>query len=286
MNVADLSLLIGQILPEPHAGLLSGILFGTKATIAPALKDALITTGTIHVTALSGANITILVSLVGTLLLLIFSRQITAVLTCGIIIGFVLFVGPSASVVRAAIMGVLTLSSTVFGRQYAALLSLCIAVVVMLVVNPSWLTDLSFQLSVLSTLGVILFFKKQRLSYAEWKKQQVKAQAEMPSFVKKIGTVFYGLIEDDLRMTLSAQVFTIPIILFAFGRLSLVAPLANVLIGFLIPPLTALGLFAVAFGLVWFPLGQIAGWFLWVMLSYILFIVELCARLPFASISW
>jgi competence protein ComEC len=282
MSVSDLSLLIGQILPEPHAGLLSGILFGTKATIAPALKDALITTGTIHVTALSGANITILVSLVGTLLLLVFSRQITAVLTCGIIIGFVWFVGPSASVVRAAIMGVLALSSTVFGRQYAALLSLCIAIVAMLVIHPSWITDLSFQLSVLSTLGVVLFCKKPLLDYATWKKQQ----AEKPPMYVKSVKILYRLIEDDLRMTLSAQVFTIPLILFAFGRLSLVAPFANVLIGFLIPPLTALGLIAVALGRVWLPLGQMAGWFLWVMLSYILFVIEFCARLPFASVSW
>lgn len=282
MSVSDLSLLIGQMLPEPHAGLLSGILFGTKATIAPALKDALIATGTIHVTALSGANITILVSLVGTLLLIIFSRQITAVLTCGIIIGFVWFVGPSASVVRAAIMAVLTLFSTVFGRQYTALLSLGFAVFAMLFVNPSWLFDLSFQLSVLSTLGVVLFCKKRMLDYATWKKQQ----EEVPSFPKKTATILYRLVEDDLRMTLSAQVFTIPVILFTFGRLSLVAPLANVLIGFVIPPLTALGLIAVALGLVWLPLGQIVGFFLWVMLSYILFVVELCARLPFASISW
>ncbi|MBI5613766.1 ComEC/Rec2 family competence protein [Candidatus Gottesmanbacteria bacterium] len=282
MSVSDLSLLIGQMLPEPHAGLLSGILFGTKATIAPALKDALITTGTIHVTALSGANITILVSLVGTLLLTFLSRQITAVLTCGIIIGFVLFVGPSASVVRAAIMAVLTLSSTVFGRQYSALFSLGIAVVVMLLIYPSWLSDLSFQLSVLSTLGVVLFCKKRLLDYESWKKQQT----ERPTLLKKGATILYRLVEDDLRMTLSAQVFTIPLIFFTFGRLSLVAPLANVLIGFLVPPLTAFGLFAVVLGLVWLPLGQILGWGLWVMLSYILFVVEFCARLPFASISW
>jgi competence protein ComEC len=282
MSVADLSLLIGQILPEPHAGLLSGILFGTKATIVPVLRDALIATGTIHVTALSGANITILVSLVGTLLLTIFSRQITAVLTCGIIIGFVWFVGPSASVVRAAIMAVLTLFSTIFGRQYTALLSLGFAVIIMLGMNPRWMFDLSFQLSVLSTLGIVLFCTKKQLDYEEWKKQQ-KELAEFPRhFVK----TFYRLIENDLQMTLSAQVFTIPVILFTFGRLSLVAPLANILIGFVIPPLTVVGLLAVTLGFLWLPLGQMAGWVLWVLLSYILFVVELCARLPFASIAW
>ena len=157
MSVADFSAVVNGILPEPHAGLLNGMLFGAKATLSKDLYDQLIQTGTLHIIALSGMNITILTNLVGITLLRFVSRRIASLLTIGGILFFVWFVGPSPSIVRAAIMGSISLFAVVSGRQYWPLLSWILAVSVMILLNIQWLFDISFQLSALATLGIILF---------------------------------------------------------------------------------------------------------------------------------
>lgn len=258
MSVNDAVAILNQLLPEPQAGLLAGILFGTKATLSKELYDSLVRSGTLHIVALSGMNITILTGLVNTSLLWLVSRRVASLLTIVLIIGFVWFVGPGASIVRAAIMGSISLLAIIFGRQYWALLTWAFAVLVMLLFNIQWISDIGFQLSVLATLGIILFGRKQETN----------------------------VLKNDLRITLAAQVFTIPVILWYFHRISLVSPLSNVLIGFIIAPITALGLATVVAGWLWLPVGQILAWFAWVLLSYILIIVDLTAKIPGASLGW
>lgn len=258
--------IIHQTLPEPHAGLLSGILFGTKAAIAPALKQSLITTGTLHIIALSGMNITILTVLVHTVLLRIVKRPIANMISIVIIIGFILLVGPSASIVRAAIMGCLSLLAVSLGKRNWPIYGLILAVIIMLLLNPLWAVDLSFQLSVLATIGIILFGKKT--------KQTDKTHP------------VYALIEDDLRITLAAQVFTIPLIAFQFQRISLISPVTNILIGWLIAPITSVGLCMVCIGLISVPIASILSWVLWILLQYMLMAIQLTAQIPFASIAW
>lgn len=270
MTVSDVATIINQVLPEPQSGLLAGMIFGTKSHIEGTLYDALVTTGTLHIVALSGANISILIACVNALFLFFLRRPIANILSCGIIIGFVWFVGPSPSVIRAAIMGLLALLAVSLGRQYGVLLSWMLAVSLMLVVNPAWLADLSFQLSVMATLGIILFGSEpekgfRRRSFFESGKDALIA---------------------DLRVTLAAQVFTVPIILFAFGRISLVSPLTNLLIGWLIAPIMALGLLLVVLGFLWMPLAHPVAWVVWVPLTVLVKTIELTARIPFASIAF
>ncbi len=257
MTISTFTSVINQVLPEPHAGLLAGILFGTKATLSKDFLDALTATGTLHIVALSGMNISILADLSITTFLRIVSRRIASLLTILIIIGFVWFVGPSASVVRAAIMGCLTLFAVLVGRPNWSIFSYILTVGIMLLVKPSWIGDLSFQLSALATLGIILFGKKQK-----------------------------NFIQDTLQTTLSAQVFTIPLILVTFRRISLVAPLTNILIGWVIAPVTAIGMAGAILGWIWLPMGVVFGWVSWVFLEYLIVMVEWTAKLPFSSLGW
>lgn len=269
MTVADFSAIIGQTLPEPHAGLLSGIVFGTKATLSKALMDSLIKTGTLHIVALSGMNITILASLINLTLLRVISRRIASLLTVLVIIGFVWFVGPAPSIIRAAIMGIIALLSVILGKPYWAIWSYVLAVTIMLVLNPLWIYDLSFQLSALATLGIILFGGKTT------EKKPLR-----------IASVVRSSISDDLRLTLAAQVFTIPLILVTFHRLSLVSPLSNVLIGWTIAPLTVMGWLIATLGWMWLPLGQIIAWPSWVFLEYLIQVIAVTGSIPGASVGW
>src|SRR3990170_8333770 len=153
--------IINSLLPEPHASLLNGILFGVRSTMPKSLYNALITTGTLHIIALSGMNITILVNLMARITLFM-GRKVSILLTTCLIVIFVLFVGASPTIVRAAIMGSLSLLSVYFGRLNYGLLTLFIAAGIMILFNSSLVNNLSFQLSFFATFGIILVARNTR----------------------------------------------------------------------------------------------------------------------------
>ena len=305
LSVSTFTSIISQLLLEPHAGLLSGILFGVKQTLDPELKNALIATGTLHIVALSGMNITILTTLVIQSFLLVFPRRIAIISAFIVVIGFILFVGPSPSVIRAGIMGGLTLVGVFFGKPVFALWSWGIAVVLMLIVTPMWITDLSFQLSVLASLGMIVFGSDKQNEKQVFARHPGEVQdliLDAPSACQNdkkkcffrecpiqgmdryiIHQIFH-LIRSDLHTTLSAQTLTIPLLFFTFGRLSLISPLTNVLIVWTLPIITVLGFLVALGGWIFLPMGQVSAWFAWIFLEYILEIITWTARIPGASL--
>src|SRR3989344_8130872 len=151
---------VNSLLSEPQASLLNGILFGVKSSIPRSLYNSLIQTGTLHIIALSGMNITILINLTAKLTLFL-GRKLSIFVTICLIVAFVWFVGASPTIVRAAIMGSLSLVAIYFGRRYFALLALFLASMVMLTYDFSLIKNLSFQLSFLATLGIILANKNR-----------------------------------------------------------------------------------------------------------------------------
>jgi competence protein ComEC len=233
------------------------MLFGVKAALGPQLYEDMVRTGTLHIVALSGMNITILMTLTDLLFLKFVSKRISSLLTIVFIMLFILFVGPSASVIRAAIMGTITLMAVIFGRQVWAIWSWVVAASIMLLLNPGYAQDVSFQLSVMATLGIIFFGRDS--GHVGWAKE-------------------------NLRVTFAAQVFTIPIILLTFHRISFIAPVSNLLIGWVVSPVTAIGLAMTFLAALWLPLGQLLAWVVWVPLQFMLVVITTLSHLPFASI--
>jgi competence protein ComEC len=274
VSVQTFVTLFQTILPEPEAGLLSGIVFGAKAALNVDLKTALTTTGTIHIIALSGMNITIVENLVATTLYRYIGRRMACLLTIVLIMGFVCFVGVSASVVRAAIMGSLGLLSTLFGRQKSSVFALVLASYGMILYSPSYLSDVGFLLSVGATLGIILF-SKSLCSKRLW-------ESRLPILIR----MGYGLIRDDLGTTLSAQIFTVPILMCTFHQISFIAPLVNVLISWTIAPVTILGMLTALLGVLNPVFAVIPAWFCYILLHFVVLIVTTCASFPFASLAW
>ena len=259
---------INSLLPEPQASLLNGILFGVRATIPRYLYQSLIDTGTLHIIALSGMNISILTVLTAKTTLFL-GRRASSILTVSLIVLFITFVGPSPSVVRAAIMGSLSLVSIYFGRQNWALLSLILASGIMLIINFSLIKNISFQLSFLATLGILLAGKKLDRQHKKGLKNR------LISFFK-----------DNFLLTLSAQIFTLPVILYNYRRLSLISPIANLSVEWVIQPIMVLGFITSIMGWVWQPLGIIPAWFTWVPLTYLISVVNLLAKIPGASVQF
>lgn len=269
MFVSSCLEIIRRVLPEPHAGLLIGLLFGIKTTLPSDMYEALVRSGTLHIIALSGMNISIISRMVLGVGTPFVGRRIACLGTLLLIVIFVWIVGPSPSIVRAAIMGALSLGATIVGRQYWAVYAWIVTVGMMIVFHPAWIGDISFQLSALATFGIVLF-GKQRVPQSDtvhsWKE------------------VCMQLIRDDIYLTLSAQVFTIPLIVWYFHRISIVSPIANLLIGWIIGPLTAVGWMTVLAGFVWLPLAHVFGWIDWIALEYVVRTVYFVSGLPLASI--
>jgi len=212
---------VQRSLPEPQASLLLGMMIGVKSSIPPDFYEALRVTGTIHVVVVSGYNITVLVSALAKVLGFL-SLKIRFFLTTLAIIFYVLLVGGDPPVVRAAIMGVIALLATVLGRQKDALRALFLTAAVMLIIKPRWLGELSFQLSFLATLGLIIFCPI------------------LDRFLPGKGMP----LRDELVTTLSAQVLVWPLIAYAFAQVSLLSPLVNSVVSWVVPVSTILGLVA------------------------------------------
>lgn len=256
---------VNRILPEPQAAFLGGLLYGAKRGIPEGLMEKFNATGTTHIVAISGYNITILAVLL---------LQITKGIGLGRkksfwialfgILFFVILTGAAASVVRAALMGFLVLLATQVGRISKITNALLFAAAAMLVFNPKILAfDVGFQLSFAATVGLVFL---------------------SPIFEKyfiKLPSIFG--VKETFTTTLSAIVLTLPLILYNFGRISFVAPLANILILPVIPLAMAVGSLAVLGGIIYFGLGQVTAWFAWLVLSYIIKAVEFLAAISWAS---
>lgn len=243
-------------LPEPQAGFLSAILLGYRHQISPQLRNYLSRTGTAHLAAISGLHITIMTAILMTFLIALgFKRQQTFYFVVLFLFLFIMMIGFPASAVRAGIMGFLLLLAMKIGRLSRATNALIFAALLMLLFNPQLLkNDLGFQLSFLSVLGIIFFFP----ILEKWFKK-------VPQFLG---------IRQSVQITLSAQVFTFPLIIFTFHQLPLFSPLVNLLILPLFPLLMISGFVSSFLTLFFSNLGRIVFFPSWLFLSYIFSIIN------------
>ena len=267
--------IIASILPEPQAALLTGILLGVETGIPANLMDDFSATGTTHIIAISGFNITIISGIFAGLAERLFGKRRAVWIAIAGVVVYTIFVGASAAVLRAALMGMLYLWGRHLGRATFAPASLAAAAIGMTAWNPYTLWDVGFLLSLAATMGLVLYTEPLEKLF-----EQALARLTSAERAQKI----VGLINEALIVTLAAQISTTGIILHYFGRLSLVTLLTN----FLILPaqsyLMIAGGIATLLGLVFRPLGQIVGWIAWVFLTYTIEMVRLTARVPFASV--
>lgn len=256
-----------KFLPEPHASFLEGLLVGAKSTLPKDFKDDLAASGTSHVVALSGYNITIIGLAVMNVLAFFYAAPwISFWTTMFFIILFTVFCGAEASLVRAAIMGILVLIAKKEGRAYNIKNALLFAATLMVFVNPKILRfDLSFQLSFLATIGIVYL---------------------SPVFSEKLTKVPRFLrLRETLAETLSAQIAVLPLLVLYFGRFSLISPVSNILILAVIPLTMFIGFVFLALSFLLGPLAQIMAYLVWIFLSYEIFIIRGAAALPFSVIS-
>jgi competence protein ComEC len=256
---------IGHIYPEPAASLLSGLLTGSRRGLPAGLTADFRTTGLSHIVAVSGSNITVILSVIIGLLFFLPMKWRVAPGTAAIIL-FTLFVGAEASVVRAAIMGILGLCALQTERLSNIRLAIMWTAFFMLLWNPLQLwVDMGFQLSFLAVIGL------------------AELNGILQPYFEKLPKA--GGVREALLATIAAQITTTPWAADRFGMISLIAPLSNVLAAPLVPFAMFAGFAGVAVGAVSETLGTIVGYPGLLALEGLIFIAETTAAIPYASIN-
>ncbi len=259
---------IEKIMPFPEVSILQAITLGYKQALSDETKETLNITGIRHIVAISGMHIVILSWIVMYLLIAIgLWRTQAFYFAVALMILFIIMVGAPASAVRAGIMAGILLLGEKIGRLRNSGRIAVFAGSIMLAFNPLLLRyDVGFQLSFLAVLGIIYIKPIFDKWIEKWQKKQ-----EISSTLHII------------TMTLAAQIATLPILIYNFGRISFISPLANVLIVPLLPFIMSLGLAFNIGTIIWPFLGKILVWPLYIGLAYITHLTNFLSQIPFAA---
>jgi len=259
-------------LPSREAALMSGLLFGTRSELPEDIKESFRAAGVFHLLAVSGGNVAMLVvPLLAGLQFLRLGKRAASGVAIGVVIFFVFLTGASPSVMRAGLMAVLVLLGDMLGRERDALNTLGIAALLLLVHSPALLFDLGFQLSVVATLGIMLYARRiqERLT---------------PPFLRLFGPHLGTWLAGGLSVTFAAQVMVEPLSLHQFGMFSAIAPLANLLVVLVVGWLVPAGMAIVLLGAFWPPVTLLLRVGGGIGLAFLIYAVKAVATLPFASI--
>jgi len=260
---------IRNVMAEPNASYVNGILLGSRQDIPAELKEAFNRTGTTHILAISGYNITIIAQALLAALVFFVRRRTAFWLSVVFILLFTIMTGAGASVVRAAIMGLLLLAANGYGRMYDPKNSILLAAGAMVWLNPLSLRfDIGFQLSFMAVIGLMYvhpllehFFRRMRFS-------------------KEV----YRNLKETLLMTVSAQLMVAPLLIYYFRQFSAVSLPANILVLPLMPLTMLFGFLSGAVGLILMPLGKALSLIAWLLTGYQLGIIKWLGGLSWASL--
>ncbi len=247
-------------LPAPLAPFVMGLLVGQRANLPPEVKSDLQKVGLTHIIAVSGYNLTIILHasrrLFGKR-----SKRLATFLSLALIAVFLLLAGASASIVRAAIVSVLSIAASYYGRSFSPLSLIAFAAAITAWANPVYIwSDLSWYLSFLAFFGVMILAP---LVTIRWP-----------------GKWHQNIIGSVALESICAEVMSLPFVLYIFGQMSLVGLPANILVVTLVPLAMLLGLVS---GLAGMLATSYSGWLAWpanIVLTYMLDVAHIMAHMP------
>ncbi|BDT94956.1 hypothetical protein IFM12275_49320 [Nocardia sputorum] len=255
-----------RALPSDSAGLLPALVVGDTSGLSEQVREDFEIAGLQHLTVVSGANFTILLSVVLFVVrLLTLGPRAAAAVAASALLMFVVVARPDPSVLRAGAMGAITLLAVLTGRRKQALPALCAALIALLALWPALAVSAGFALSVVATGGLILLAP----SWADW----LRARG------------WWRVAAETVAVSAAAFVVTTPILIALTGRLSLVAVLANVLVTPVIAPVTVAGAGGAVLASLWSPLADLVLRCAAPPLWWLLWVARHAAALPGASVA-
>ena len=279
-----------NILDEEQSALCVGILIGDREKISDITEDNFKKSNLTHMLAVSGSHITYIIVALTTILSKT-NRKFSLIITILFLLFFTVLTGFTASVLRASIMGIITLLASILHRKADTINNLGISSIIILIYNPYLLVDAGFLLSYAGTIGIILFSKKisngisiivNKINPNLLNKEQNNNSKIF--FIKSIIEKIILYIISSLSVTLSANIVIIPIMAYMFSTISFTFWISNILAGPVMEVVTIFG-FIVYFISIIFPiLAQFLGIALNLLLTVLLKIAEISSKIPGASI--
>ncbi len=265
-----ISLLLEELYPEDVEGFGKALLLGDKSGLSYTQRNTLSLVGISHVVAVSGLHLSILFGMVK-----VFTgrkRFLSAVVGVPVIVIFTAVAGFTPSVVRAAAMLIVSLIAPLVNREYDGPTALSIGVLVLLAANPTVSAGIGFQLSVGAVAGIQCFEK----SLEAWMKEKLPRG----SFWKRAG----GTVASSLAVTLSSTVFTFPVVAANFGLVSLVAPVSNLLLLWVVNCVFYGIVASCVIGAAWMPLAKLLAWLVGWLIRFVLWVSALLGNIPWAAV--
>lgn len=264
---AGLAASAARVLPADPGGLLPGLVVGDTAAMQPGVTADFRRAGLGHLTAVSGANVAIVLALLlWPLRRRSVDRRWQAVAGVLGLVGFVLLARPSPSVLRAAAMGAVTLLALATGRTRVAVPALAASVCVLLLVDPALAADGGFALSVAATAGIVLLAPA-------WSRS-----------LRRRGVP--GPLADALAVGAAAGLVTAPLVAGLSGVVSLVSLPANLLAAPAVAPATVLGLLAVLAGPVSPAVADLLVWAAGWPTRWLVLVADRAAAVPDGAGGW
>ncbi|MEX0786985.1 MAG: DNA internalization-related competence protein ComEC/Rec2 [Dehalococcoidia bacterium] len=271
----ELGSALAQALPEPQAALAQGIFLGQRSSIPAELTDDMNATGTSHLIAISGHNVSLVAALAIASLAWIIGRRQAALVALVAIAGYTVLTGASPTVVRAAIMGGLFVVATLAGRPGSAAAAIAFAAAVMTGWEPLVIEDISFQLSFAAIAGLVYlappFYARGVELLRGWGIEAGEGGVA-------------GFLLESTTVTAAAVFATLPLFALYFDRVSIVTFAANLLLVPAFPLILGSSALTAISGALWAPLGDVSAWVSWAALTYMIEVARLFAAVPLASV--
>lgn len=219
----------------PESEILKAVLLGDRSSVPDELDEKFSIIGVSHLLAVSGTHIVIISGIILSFFGFL-SIKWKYFVSIVVLFAFVLLVGAPVSAIRAGFLGAFMMISKVVGRKGNSLRGITFIAFLMLVFNPMLIRDVAFRLSFSASAGIILFSDRlkrwiastwidyKRPELFEFKNKITKRVRKLPDFVL-----------DTVTITLSAQVFTLPLVFYYFGNLPILAPVSNLILAPLLP---------------------------------------------------
>lgn len=245
------------LLPHDVASVTAAMVWGQKAELTQEMYDIFRVNGIVHLLVLSGQNITLLLGFFAGLEKRL-GYKTKALLTIGIgTFYIILFKDPP--IMRAVFMASISSFALLFNAPVSGLWVFAITIISLLIAYPQWLSSISFLLSAGATLGILLFYIPIRL----WLLRIISMRESI---------IMYCI--DAAALSVSAHIFTAPLLLIFFRELSLLSIPMNIAVGWLIEPIMVLGVITSALYYVFTPLAMICAYVLLGLVSTLLLIIQ------------
>lgn len=248
--------IVHQYMPSPHGEVLGGLVLGRHAIpVDKDTKNNFINTGLIHLLAASGLNVGIVAAFIYWLAQQArFTPTLRIVLAMAGVFVYALLTGLPPSIMRATAMLEIALLLKLFKKELSPLSLLCLASGILLAVKPVLIGNIGFQMSFLSTFGII---------------------AMVPYSQNLLGPYITRFLAGLILVPAVAQLWVLPISLYHFNQFPLHSLLLNILAVAVVAPLTILGFSIGMLSLLWQPLGVLFQWLTTPLVSILLFIVNI-----------